>query len=122
MEAQAATVSKAKPHPAREVGARWRRQMAVSPAAKGERRTRAAFTSRCERRNVNVDARVYAAASNAALGANGERRQVRTSEPPALVTTLGRGSRARHPLAPQNINHCAPPGTGGRARKNMEKY
>ena len=64
-------------------------------AATVERRTGAAFTSRCERRNVDVDARVYAAASNAASGANGERHQVRAASPRRGDHPEGAASNAR---------------------------
>ena len=39
--------------------------------------------SRRQRRNADVDALAHVAASNAALGANGERHQLRASDPPA---------------------------------------
>ena len=60
----------------------WRSQMAVSPRGNVERRTGATSTSRRKQRNADVDARVYVAASNAASGANDERHQVQTSDPP----------------------------------------
>ena len=48
-----------------------------------------------ERRNVDVDARAQVAPSNAASGANDERAQDRTSEPPGGGTTPARRSRTR---------------------------
>ena len=100
----------------RRAGRAWRRardvhvavaqQMAVSARGNVERRTGATSTSRRGRRNVDVDARAHVAASNAALGANGERHQVRASEPPGGGTTRGGGFEC------ERVSRCG---------KNIEK-
>jgi hypothetical protein len=69
----------------------WRRQMAVSRRGNGRTADASCAHVQVGWRNRDVNARVYAAASNAASGTNGERHQVRASEPPGRGTTpMGR--------------------------------
>ena len=71
-----------------------------------QQRTQDASTSTHQRRNLNVGVNADAGNVDTHLEVGAQRGDaISLVETPAPATTLGGGSRARHPLSIQNIRH-----------------